>query len=323
MRIVVTGSNGFIGSWLTRRAVHAGHQVWGVVRPWRPGPSVDGPFVRAEARDPSDLGPILRDARPDVLVHLAWPVPPRTYRHDGINIDGLHLTGQIFDEAAAAGVPHVIGIGTCLELADTDAPRLERDTPAPSTLYGTCKDAARQLGERLLSDVGTTFTWARLFHVYGPGEPRGRLTREALEAFREGRSFRTTPGAQIRDWMHVADVADALLALAEARPGGIAHVCGGSVTDVATHLTALARGCGTRDLLEVGGRPYGIDEQMAILGVPATLQRIGFQARLSPADARNHVVEAFRTRTWHEGGPSLPAPRRPVGLDHLELRMAA
>jgi nucleoside-diphosphate-sugar epimerase len=294
MRLVITGANGFIGSRLLRLALHRGHQVVAPLRDeadLRRIADLEGRYTRTGSR-PMDL------RGTDALVHLAWPVPPRTYRHDRANLDGLDHAARLFAAAARARIPSVVGVGTCLELGATEAVRCESDPAAPEDLYATAKDAAARLGSRMVGEAGGTFTWARLFHVVGPGEARGRLVREALEAFRAGRAFRTSPGMQVRDWLHVDDVAAALLTLAEAAPGGPVHVCGGRVAPLATHLRHLATLAGTRDLLRIGGRPYGTEEHMSITGHPETLLGLGWRPCLRPQEALAHAIDAFRAGCW-------------------------
>lgn len=311
MRIVVTGATGFVGSWVTQAALDRGHRVWATTRSAQPRITTGAHY--ASVNTPADVQHVLDEACPHAVVHLAWPVPPDSYRHSASNDEGLDAARMVFEASARARVPHVVGVGSCLELGTTEAVRTERTAPAPTCRYATTKNAARELGAALSAASGSRFSWARLFHLYGPGEHPGRLVRDALDSFRAGRPFVTSPGGQVRDWLHVASAADALVTLAESDHDGIAHVCGEAPGTLGELLTDLARICGTRDLLHVGDRPYGAAEVMKIVGRASSLRDLGWAPRIHRIAGLRHTVDAFRAGRWGPDAPQLPI--RPVDFD--------
>lgn len=311
-RLLITGANGFIGSHVVREALARGHQVWAATRPGadhrrlhRIGPGLR--VIGVDSRDPGDMRHALDAARPTTLVHLAWPVPPGRYRHDAANHDGEAMTARWFEAAAARGVPHVLGVGTCLELGAMEGVRQEGDAASPTCLYGRTKDRAHRSGRAILEARGTTLTWARLFHTFGPGESAGWLVPDALATWRAGRRFAATEGHAVRDWLHVRDLAGALLTLAERAPGGVAHVASGTGEPVRRALQILARRCGTPELLALGARPAPQHEIAWLTGDPATLTTLGWRPRLDLESAIAHTVEAYTAGRWIDGGSPFPA----------------
>jgi dTDP-6-deoxy-L-talose 4-dehydrogenase (NAD+) len=115
------------------------------------------------------------------VAHVAWYAEPGKYLQSPLNLDCLAGTLRLAEGAAAAGVTHFTGIGTCFEY-DLTTPALARDEPltvdaplVPVTPYGAAKTAAFLALSRTLPTMGMTFAWCRLFYLFGEGEDSRRL----------------------------------------------------------------------------------------------------------------------------------------------------
>lgn len=135
--------------------------------------------------------------------------------------------------ARHAGCP-VLHLGSVAELPGPEVP--ETASHAEShTLYGRTKHA----GTRAVVEAGGTV--ARLFSVYGPGEPAHRLLPSLVRAAAQGTALELTDGAQRRDFTFVDDVVEALAALAERPLAGVVNVATGRLTTVRAFAEEAAR----------------------------------------------------------------------------------
>ena len=91
-RVLVTGHNGFKGSWLTLWLAEMGAEVTGFSAPLRGGPSLHGlarvaeiaDEVEGDIRDPAAVAAAFERARPEVVLHLAaQPIVRRAYASCG------------------------------------------------------------------------------------------------------------------------------------------------------------------------------------------------------------------------------------------------
>ena len=83
---------------------------------------------------------------------------------------------------------------------------------------------------------------ARLFYLFGPHEDPRRLVPSVTLALLSGRVAATTAGKQLRDFLHVDDVATALVTIAETRVSGPVNIASGRpvrVRDVVLHIGML------------------------------------------------------------------------------------
>jgi nucleoside-diphosphate-sugar epimerase len=93
-----------------------------------------------------------------------------------------------------------------------------------------------------------------------------------IRALLEGSEFPATSGTQVRDYLHVEDVASALCALATKRVAGTYNVCSGDKLAVAELIGEVARITGRTDLVRLGALPQRAGEPMYIRGDNARLR---------------------------------------------------
>lgn len=281
MNIWVTGARGFIGRHVVEQAVLAGHEVSAIVRP--SAPPFDGPggagvtSIAVGLDDPLAVRRAIERTAPDAIVHLAWYARPQDYLESADNVDSLTVTLAFARAVLAAGCRRMVGVGTCLEYADLPRSRSEDDALDPQSLYARCKHAAQLVLGEVFERSGGALTWARLFHVHGPGENAARLVPALAAALREGRSFALSPGQQLRDHLDVRDVASALVHLAGWESRGPVNVCSGTPVTLKAVMETVAREVGSSAPLQFGQRSYREGEIMNLTGVPQRLLQSGWR----------------------------------------------
>lgn len=280
MKLWVTGARGFIGRHVVAQAVLAGHDVVELVRRGAEPQKVAFPDVRVVPLDLADAAAtaaMVESLKPDAVIHLAWYARPEDYLASWDNVDSLATTLAFAKAALPAGCRKMVGVGTCLEYANLPRPRAEDDPLDPKSLYARCKRGAHLVLAEMFERQGAALTWARLFHMHGPGENPARLLPAVAAALREGRPFALSPGEQVRDHLDVRDVASALVHLATSDTSGAYNVCSGKPVTLRAVVETVGRVVGRPDLLHFGGRPYSDHEVMNLAGVAARLRATGFE----------------------------------------------
>jgi len=284
MTILVTGAAGFIGAQVARTLLARGARV---IAPLRPGgargrlAALIGAIeiIELDLEDRSALERALERSRPEAVIHLAWYVNPADYLDSRANLRALRFTGDLVELAIAAGCKKVVGVGSGFEYAPSTQPLRESDSVEPTSLYAACKHSAWLASRALARVAGVDLAWARVFHLYGCGEHPARIVPSVIRSLLAHQPIELTSGDQVRDVLHVADVAEAIVQLVEPGVVGTFNVCSGVPVKLRDFLLSIAEAVGPRELLRFGARPPRPSEPTFLVGNPAKLRAIGWTPR--------------------------------------------
>lgn len=239
MHVLLTGHTGFKGAWLTLLLRHRGHEVTGLALPAAPGSlherarlgEVLRSDLRVDVRDRDGVVRAVRDAAPDVVVHLAAQALVReSYRDPRTTIETNVMGTQNVLEAVEATPSvraHVV-VTTDKVYRDTGtrAGYTEADPLGGRDPYAASKAAADVLAlSWAASRPGVCPTAvARAGNVIGGGDVSPeRLVVDLVAAFGAGRPAVLRQPAAIRPWQHVLDCLQGYTSLVDALLAGRLH----------------------------------------------------------------------------------------------------
>jgi nucleoside-diphosphate-sugar epimerase len=146
--------------------------------------------------------------------------------------------------------------GSCAEYEWAEGVLSEEGTPlVPATYYGTSKNALREVAEGFAARRGVSFSWGRIFFVYGPHEHPDRLVSSLARALVRGEPAPTSEGSQRRDFLYAGDVADAFVSLLDSAVEGAVNIASGAAVPVRDIVAAIAAAAGRPDLVRWGALP--------------------------------------------------------------------
>jgi nucleoside-diphosphate-sugar epimerase len=299
MKVVVTGASGFIGSQVVRLLARAETEVYAVVRAGRDHAQLARNVRIVEVG--ADLSTVdaltsIASIGADTCIHCAWLTTPGEYLGSPLNTALQSATIALAERLAAGGCRRFVGVGTCFEY-DIGDEILSEETPlAPAHPYSTAKAATYRALLALGRATSMQVAWARLFYVYGPGEHPRRLIASVVRDLLRGHEARCTEGAQVRDFLHVEDVAAALCAIARAELVGAVNVASGEPVTVATIAKRIAAILDCSERLRLGALPYAAGDPMFVLGDNRRLRSTGWSARWSLDDGLADAVRWWRTQ---------------------------
>ena len=212
-RVLLTGASGFIGSHCIGPLVTRGYECTrSPAGRWLSAVASVGtrPICSMKGNAPRSL----RTCGRSHLLHIAWYAVPGKYWNSAENLRWVQASLGLMQAFAAAGGRRLVMAGTCAEYDWSHGRCTESDTPlAPTTLYGTCKHALQIMLAAWCGQVGLSSAWGRVFSLYGPGEHPQRLIASVISSLLRGEDATCNRGGLVRDYLHVADVADAFVAL--------------------------------------------------------------------------------------------------------------
>jgi dTDP-L-rhamnose 4-epimerase len=207
-------------------------------------------------------------------------------------VDPLPRTRSDLDAGIFEHRCPICGHSVRWRLVDEDAPL------RPRSLYAASKTAQEHYALAWAESTGGSVVALRYHNVYGPGMPRdtpysgvAAIFRSELEAGDVPRVFED--GGQMRDFVHVDDVAAANVAAVEANLAGFSafNVCSGrpiSIHEMATEL------CETRgEVLPLVTGQYRSGDVRHIVADPARAEDVlGFRAAVDPRDGLREFAYA-------------------------------
>ncbi|MFI1824912.1 UDP-glucose 4-epimerase GalE [Streptomyces sp. NPDC020412] len=310
-KYLVTGGAGYVGGVVARHLLEAGHEVVvldDLSTGFREGVPAGAEFVEGDVRDAAKW----LDASFDAVLHFAAysqvgesVVHPEKYWEN--NVGG---TMALLAAMRTAGVRTLVFSSTAATYGEpAGTPVTESDPTAPTSPYGATKLAVDHMIAGEARAHGLAAVSLRYFNVAGAygdlGErhdPESHLIplvldvalgrRPSIAVY--GDDYPTPDGTCVRDYIHVADLADAhLLALAAARPGEhlICNLGNGKGFSVREVIAAVRQVTGREVPEAVAGRRPG-DPAVLVASADAARERLGW----APArpDLTTIVADAWR-----------------------------
>lgn len=291
-KVLLTGASGFIGRHCVEPLLARSYEVHAVSLNVPTSGRGDMPGVHwhsADLLDADRVRSLMSTVEPTHLLHLAWYAVPGKYRMSPENLRWVQTSLELYMAFAACGGRRVVGAGSCIEYGREDARCAEGTTTlTPSTLYGACKHALRVMSEAFAREAGLSAAWGRVFFLYGPHEHPDRLVAHIMRSVFGGERVRTTHGNQVRDLLHVADVAAALVALLDSDVCGAVNIASGLPVTLKELFGKIAELTGRGDLIEVGALPALEGESPVIC---ADVTRLRDEVGWSPQYDLNRGIE--------------------------------
>ena len=276
MRIAVTGASGFVGRHVLTALLEHKVKVVAVTRDITrlSGLSDSIDVVKMDLAHP-EADCFDRLGNPEVLIHLAWNGLPNYMSPHHFETE-LPRHFRFLKTMVAAGLPSVLIAGTCQEYGMQFGPLSEDLQALPGTPYSHAKDALRRQLEFLKATRPFELTWARLFYLYGEGQPKSSLYRQLKDAVLRGEpTFNMSGGEQLRDYLPAAEAGRMIVRLAMADRGkpGVVNICSGQPISLRRLVEQWLLAHDWNIRLNLGHYPYPDHEPMAFWGDRLRLDR--------------------------------------------------
>ena len=310
-RVVVTGGAGYIGSHVVLALGESGYDVltYDNLSTGNRDAILSGELVVGDLADKDLLAKILAEFRPDAVMHFAASIevgesvtnPLMYYRNNSVNALNLLEALRVAGTGGVAGIGRMIFSSTAAVYGNpTQLPVTENAPFQPINPYG----ASKMMTERFLADLAQAnsdfrYVALRYFNVAG-ADPKTRLGQDyanpthlitralktALGIFPKlqvfGTDYPTPDGTCIRDYIHVADLAqahlDALRYLSTGAQSAIFN-CGYGHGFSVKDVVAMAKEVTGIDFtVEETGRREG-DPAELIAGCEKIRKELGWQPR--------------------------------------------
>ncbi len=314
--VLVTGASGFIGRQCLPLLVAKGYDVHALSL--RPEPcSIPGvSWHRHNLLQPGSAAALIRQLRPQSLLHLAWYAVPGKFWEARENLEWLRASLELLVSFADHGGERFVAAGTCAEYEwdngkkahdgknennekneiEGSTGECNEDTTSllPSTLYGVSKHALQQIVHFSRRQTGLSSAWGRIFFLYGPHEHPVRLVAYAVQSLLLGEPAFCSDGSQVRDFLHVTDAAAAFVSLLQSEVEGPVNIASGKPTSIREVLEEIGQQTGRTELLHFGARPSEAEASRIWGNVCRLKEEVGFSPQYDLASGIRQTIEWWR-----------------------------
>ena len=195
-----------------------------------------------------------------------------------------------------------VNIGSCAEYGfiKDGVKANEEDIIRPNSLYAASKASALDFGVKVAKDNDIPFIHLRLFGVYGEGEYSKRLLPDVYKNLSQNNKVKLTSGTQIRDWIYIDDVIEALYCILNINISDITkdliyNICSGEGSSVKEVVSILCNELDASSDLLGWGEINRKDELEWLVGSPKKFQLIsGWKPKVSLEDGIKKSADFFK-----------------------------
>jgi len=295
-KALITGARGFIGRQTFPFLKERGFEVHAVGRGPKPDfiPS-DVQWTAINLQDTFAHADLLQSIKPTHLLHMAWYAEPGKYWTSLENFRWVQASLNLFQEFTQNGGKRIVGAGTCAEYQWDYGFCSESLTPLkPWTPYGVCKKALQEMLDQFAGQTGISYGWGRIFFLYGPHEYAARLVSSVILSLMQDQPAKCSHGEQIRDFLHVQDVASAFVAVLDSEFTGPINIASGEPVPVKRIIEIIAKKLGKEDLVQWGALPAPKNEPPILAADIRNLkEEIGWTPHFTLQDGLEHTIESY------------------------------
>ena len=215
IKILITGSTGFLGSHLIEKFIKEGHEVL---------------VIKGYTEDLLKEYSTINSFSPDIVLHLGWwggssykdtNSTEQYHNNIPVNIKFLDLLNNLDSK------PKFVGVGSFAEYGQTYGPVDEAYKEDPISHYGRAKLILKEYSNRFCSDNNIPWVWLRPCFTYGPGDKKSRLIPSLIKNFSEDKDVTLDECSTTIDLLYIKDFVNLVYSLLLSSNEGVYNISSG------------------------------------------------------------------------------------------------
>lgn len=269
MKVLITGATGFIGKALIKYLIQKDYVVFALVRGESNDLESEYPGVRIVRGDLSTISASDIDFYEiEQIIHLAWENVSKVMLDTHMN--HLTLQKEFIHKMLQSRISKFIISGSCFEYGKIEGNLAVSANALPNTQYGIAKlDLLNWLIKYWSVHSNVSFSWMRIFYVYGENQHNRSLYSQLLDSIHQKKDeFDMSRGHQIRDFIKLSDVVLDFYneSIREDKGFSVINVCSGRPVSVREFVENILKENNTSMKLNLGKFPIPEYEPLAFWG---------------------------------------------------------
>jgi UDP-glucose 4-epimerase len=310
LKILVTGGEGFIGSWIVEKLSQAGHQIttmdsgetYDVIgrdsldrlcqwrqRNWKQVRKISGNVTMPLDRQ------WLKGQ--DIVIHLA-SYPRARIVHDqpemGVENIVVGTTGMLQD-CVEHGVKRFVYVSSSMIYGDFKDGTDEKTIPSPINIYGEAKLAAERLTQQFYRSFNLEYVIARPSGVYGAGDIPDRVLSKFFDAAMNNEDITVHDARNRIDFTYVEDAADGIIrcALEKSAANKIFNITAGGATSLMEAAKKIIQLTGSKSQIKDIGK-NSLYPSRGTLNISKARELLGYKPRIDLSEGLGRYYNWIR-----------------------------
>lgn len=277
-RILITGASGFLGQAVIRQLVQK--KQYNITAVISGRHKIDFPMdIQVKVvnlLEEEERTKLIKEARPQILLHLAWDQDHADFRNSSSNIRWLEVSTSLLRCFVEQGGRCILFAGTSSEYDNINGKAQETAQKLQMSMYGECKKAFSSIMENYCTRTGTRYIDARYFTIYGENDPHHfAAIPQAITDFLRDKPVVCKAPNTTRDYIYVEDAARATALLLENDYCGVVNIGSGQPRMMRDVFSLIAKTLGKEHLLSFENED--ICELILVADTDILRNRLGFQ----------------------------------------------
>jgi nucleoside-diphosphate-sugar epimerase len=289
-RIMVTGAQGFFGSYLSRRLQGLGAEVYMISRERSIKNDLQGNWLFGDLSDLDTMRRIMKAVKPDLVFHLAGMASgtrDSTFVVPTLEKNVLPTVNLLLAAEELGGSKIIIA-------SSSEEPK--DSSEIPSSPYAASKWVSSIYTKMFHSLYQTHVSIALIFVTYGPHLLQShKLIPYVILSLLRGETPKLTSGNRMMDLIYIEDMIDGLIALSEAADycGESVDIGSGKLVQVRTVVESIVRLLGSKIQPEFGAVPERPFETSRFADVSKTSSMIGWSPVTPLEEGLKRTIEWY------------------------------
>ncbi len=310
MKVLITGGAGFIGHHVVKQLIDSGHDVM-IIDNLSRSLRENIEFIKElgvllkpiDVRDLNSLSDAFKEFRPEAVVHAAALIDvEESVKHPGLYAE-VNVTGSANVGKASCGVgaSRIIYLSSAAVYGEPKYLPIDENHPTePLSPYGASKLGGELLIKSLSRSLKkTNYVVLRLFNVYGPGQspdsPYSGVITKFISRVKSGQPpIIYGDGEQVRDFIHVKDVAKAVeKALTTELLNETYNIGSGKPTTINELANAILKISGKEELKPRHEAPRPGDIRLSYADISKALNQLKWRPETSLEKGIKELIESI------------------------------
>ncbi len=289
-RVLVTGGNGYLGSFLVKALEKENANVFVASR----NAELLYNHFAVDITDFDAINKVVQEIQPDVVFHLAANISRSRDFAIYDDMAKVNITGTLnLLQALQNFDAHFIFTSSSEIYGNNVSPFHENQLPKPVSPYSLSKVNAEMLIQTYCLNHNKKFTNLRIFNFYGEHMPEDFFIPQMINSLKREEDFLMTKGEQTRDFLYIDDVVNALLLTAKSinSYNETMNVCSGKGTKLNELAAAVNERMNSKAKIIFGAIPYRDNEVWEMIGDNSKIkQKLGFEPQVNIENGIKRVL---------------------------------